>query len=316
MENRSLTAVPGIAVGHATEEADATGCTVILGPFVGAVELAGQATGSRELDVLSPHHLVPSCDAILLTGGSAFGLRAADGVVSWLEERGRGFLTREGRVPIVPAAVIYDLGVGRADARPDAGMGYAAAAAASTAAVREGRVGAGTGASVGKLMGRRGAERGGVGSWACRRAESSHTVGALAVVNAFGDVLDKRGTIVAGCRADDGTYLDTAKALREGAVRPLGYGGAENTTLGVVATDAPLRRTELQVVARHAAGALVRRISPAGTAFDGDLVFALSTGRGEAFEAGPGDLLTLGLRARATLERAIERAVDRQPGGG
>jgi len=163
-ENRTLTAVPGITVGHAQHGAGETGCTVAIGPFVAAVEVRGLATGSRELDALSPLHLVPRCDAILLTGGSAFGLAAADGVSRWLEERGRGYETRAAVVPIVPAAVIYDLGMGDASARPDPEMGYAAAAAASERSVEEGRVGVGAGASVGKLR-PEGLEPAGVGSW-------------------------------------------------------------------------------------------------------------------------------------------------------
>lgn len=310
MENRTLTAVPGLQVGHAHDPAAATGCTAVLGPFVAAAEIVGLATGSREMDVLSPRHLVPACDAILLTGGSAFGLAAADGVVRWLEERGRGFPTREARVPIVPAAVIYDLGIGRAEVRPDREMGYAAAEAATTEPVPEGRVGAGAGASVGKLRGAAGLDPSGVGSWADGGGEGPRgAMGALAVVNAFGDVLDAEGRIVAGCRDEEGAFVDTARALREGLAEVPSYGVAENTTLAVVATDAPLSKGELEVLARLAAGAFPRRISPSGTPFDGDLVFALSTGGRAAGPAGPGDLLALGLRAREALERAIERAV-------
>lgn len=314
--NRGLTAVAGLAVGHAEDREAATGCTVVLGPFTAGVEVIGLATGTRELDALSPLHLVPSCDALLLTGGSAFGLGAADGVVAWLEERGRGFPTPAARVPIVPTAVIYDLAVGRADVRPGPAMGRAAAAAASGWPVPEGRVGAGAGATVGKLLGPASAAPGGVGSW----AEEAHgvTVGALAVVNAFGDVLDERGEILAGARNGDGRFVDTARALRE---RPRGQalhvvpapGGGGNTTLGVVATDFPLSKGELQMMARQASRALARRISPVGTPFDGDLVFALSTARGEPAPASPDvatlDLLSLFLRAQAVLERAIERAV-------
>lgn len=324
MGNRTLTGVPGIAVGHAHDPEAVTGCTAVLGPFAGAVEVVGLATGSRELDVLSPFHLVPICDALLLTGGSAFGLGAADGVVRWLEQQGFGFETRHGRIPIVPAAVIYDLGVGRADVRPGPDLGFAAASTASEDPVREGRVGAGTGATVGKLRGDAGLMPGGLGSWVeVPAAGQNERVGALAVVNAFGDVRDGAGRILAGCRSESGEFLDTERAIREGRVAPPGYGAAENTTLGVVATDRPLARRDLQIVARLAAAAIHRRITPAGTSFDGDLVFALSTGAARAGSRGadagsldPGALLALGLRAREALERAIERAVTEGPADG
>jgi L-aminopeptidase/D-esterase-like protein len=307
MQNLTLTAVTGLRVGHASDREASTGCTVVLGPFVGAVEVHGFATGSRELDALSQLHLVPRCDALLLTGGSAFGLAAADGVMRWLEERGEGFQTRAATVPIVPAAVIYDLGVGRADVRPDASMGYAAADAASEDPVREGRRGVGTGASVGKLRGNEGAQTAGVGSWADGEEE---TVAALAVVNAFGDVLDERGEILAGARAEDGAFLDTALRLRLGE-EGSGFrasGAAENTTLGIVATDMELTKRELKIVARQAAAALSRRISPAGTLFDGDIVFALSTGK-RPRPAGDLGLMSVALRAERVLEAAIARAV-------
>jgi L-aminopeptidase/D-esterase-like protein len=293
---------------------------VVLGPARGAVEVRGLATGTRELDALSPLHTVPRCDALFLTGGSAFGLAAADGVVGWLEERGRGFRTPAARVPIVPGAVLYDLGVGDPAIRPDAAMGRAAAAAAGTGPVEEGAVGAGAGATVGKLRGGEGAAAGGVGSWTDDAGEGA--VGALAVVNAFGDVTDGAGEILAGARSEDGGFLDTVRSLREGA-RPAGFGEdpgqgrGRNTTLGVVATDVPLDTRALQIVARQATHALARRVRPAETPFDGDVVFALSTGReapAEGSDAGDqGAVLSLALRAQEALEGAIERAVDRPP---
>lgn len=323
--NRTLTAVEGLRVGHAQDAEARTGCTAVLGPFVAAAEIRGLATGTRELDVLSSLHLVPRCDALLLTGGSAFGLAAADGVVRWLEERGRGFPTGAARVPIVPAAVIYDLGVGRSDVRPGREMGYAAAEAAGPEPVPAGRRGAGCGATVGKLRGSGTGEPGGLGSWSARRGET--VVGALAVLNAFGDVWDGAGGILAGCRDDDGDYLDTAKVLREGAV-PAGYGPpraggaepeggrsasptgpAESTTLAVVATDAALGKRELRIVARQAMNGLVRRVRPSGTPFDGDLVFALSTGEGGREIDEPGEVLALGLRAEEAVEQSIDRAL-------
>ena len=306
----SLTDVPGLRVGHATDREAGTGCTVVLGPFRASCDVRGLATGTRELDALAPRHLVPTVDAILLTGGSAFGLDAAAGVMAWLEERGAGFDTGFACVPIVPAAVIYDLGTGRPDVRPDAAMGRAACDAAASAAVAEGRVGAGTGATVGKIRGRAGAMPGGLGCWALEAV--GFRVGALAVVNAMGDVLGPDGRILAGARGEGGAFLDTARVLRE-----VGLGGgfgrpapAGNTTLAVVATDAPLTRTALESLARMAGTALARRISPVNTPFDGDVVFALSTAE-QAAELPPPVLLSLGAAATYALEQAIERAVTR-----
>lgn len=307
----TLTSVPGLRVGHADDREARTGCTVVLGPFRAAVEVRGLATGSRELDALSPLHVVPRCDAVLLTGGSAFGLAAADGVVAWLEERGRGFPTSAATVPIVPTAVLYDLAVGDPSVRPGPAMGRAAAEAASDAPVPEGPVGAGCGATVGKLRGGGSGDPSGVGSWADE--EEGPAVAALAAVNAFGDVVDAEGGILAGARDEDGELLDTARALRSGRVPP-GFGAAENTTLAVVATDAPLDRGRLRVVARQAMNGLVRRVRPAATPFDGDMVFALSTA-GEAGDLPATEVLRVAVRAEAALERAIERAVRRGDGG-
>lgn len=315
--NSTLTAVPGLSVGHATDREAATGCTVVLGPFRAAVDVRGLASGTRQLDSLAPDHLVSEVDALLLTGGSAYGLAAADGVAQWLEEKARGFETGVGRVAIVPTAVIFDLGRGRSPRRPDPAMGRSACEAASTAPVEEGQVGAGTGATVGKVLGSAGAMPGGVGSAAIRL--DRHRVGALAVVNAFGDVLDARGAIIAGARDEGGAFVNTAAYLRErpapaGVIREAG----SNTTLGVVATDYPLTRLHLQMVARLAMNAIVRRVAPANTQLDGDLVFACSTGA----DAGPvaaGELVRVGLCAEWALAEAIGRAVTARnasgPGG-
>lgn len=307
--NSSLTAVPGIAVGHAQDAEARTGCTVVLGPFRAAADVRGLASGTRELDTLSPLHIVDRVDAILLTGGSAYGLAAADGVARWLEERGRGFATSAARVAIVPAAVIFDLGVGRSDRRPDAAMGRAACEAANREPVPEGAVGAGTGATVGKVRGLGHASAAGVGTAA--ETVAGFTVAALAVVNAFGDVLDREGRILAGARDDDGAFLDSARWIRERG-GPEGFGGRtrtlENTTLAVVATDRPFTRLALQVIARAAMNAIVRQVAPATTPFDGDVVFACSTGE-PARGAGPGEIVRFGLWAEEVLRRAIERAV-------
>lgn len=308
---QGLTAVPGLRVGHATDLDARTGCSVVIGPFRAVADVRGMATGSRELAALSPLHVAPLANAILLTGGSAFGLEAAGGVMSWLEERGAGYDTGVARVPIVPAAVIFDLAVGRADRRPDAAMGRSACDAAGSGPVAEGAVGAGTGATVGKAMGPESAMPGGVGSWAV--PGPGCTVGALVVVNAVGDVLDGGGRILAGARTADGTFLDSERAIRDGVL--LGGGGGPlpgtNTTLAVVGTDAPLTRTALQAVARMASTAVARRITPVHTPFDGDVTFALSTAA-EARELSHAFVLTLGALAAHALEVAIERAVTHE----
>lgn len=312
--NRSLTAVPGLEVGHATDAGGRTGCTVVLGPFRAVAEVRGLATGSRELGPLAPEHLVPSVDALLLTGGSAFGLAAADGVMAWLRSRGRGYDTGVARVPIVPAAVIFDLAEGVTPPGPD--LGEAACDAATGGPVAEGRVGAGAGARVGKLAGPEASMPGGVGSWAVEMGP--WTVAALAVVNALGDVLDAHGRIVAGARSADGTFLDGAARLRSGAAGGGGGGGemdelaaGTNTTLAVVATDAPLDRRDLVRAARVAGNALPRRIHPVHTPFDGDVVFALSTGEtADGREPLPSTrVLALAVAAQEALEEAVTRAV-------
>lgn len=301
--NKTISAVPGVSVGHASSEEDGTGCTVLLGPFRASVDVRGLATGTREIDALEPTHLVPRIDALLLTGGSAPGLAAADGVMQWLRERERGFEVGVTHIPIVPAAVIFDIRTAQ-QRSPDAAMGRAACAAASSMRVTEGRVGAGTGATVGKLRGPQFAMPGGLGSFATRFG--AYYIGALAVVNAFGDVLDYQNRIVAGTRRDDGTFLDSMSALLEAgttAGEPL-----SNTTLCAIATDAPLTRTALQTVARMGSSAVVRRIAPANTVFDGDVVFALSTSE-TTRELSPPELLSIGVAAQLVLEEAILRAV-------
>jgi L-aminopeptidase/D-esterase-like protein len=305
--------IAGLRIGHATDREARTGCTVLLGPFRAAGHVAGFATGTRELDSLSPMHIVPRIDALLLTGGSAFGLAAAEGVTAWLEERAQGFDTSAARVPIVPAAVIYDLGVGRADVRPGPAMGRAACDAAREGLPEEGAVGAGTGATAGKVRGREHASRGGFG---CHiETQGDWRVLALAVVNPLGDVHDDDG-IIAGARADDGTWADAAQVIRQATIP--GFGRAArpeaqvapgtNTTLAVVVTDAPLAKDALGMLARMSSAALARRITPVFTPFDGDMIFALSTSP-EPAPVPPGALLALGTAAVAALEQAIVRAV-------
>jgi L-aminopeptidase/D-esterase-like protein len=306
MPNQTITVVRGLQVGHAHDLSARTGCTVLLGPFRGAVHIAGFATGTRELDVLSPTHLAPRIDALLLTGGSAFGLAAADGVVRWLHERGRGFDTQHARVPLVPAAVIYDLNVGDPERRPDAQMGYAASQAANGDPVIEGAVGVGAGASVGKLLGPANACASGVGSW-CSTA-AGYQVGAFVVVNALGDVFSSNGEVLAGARLEDGRFANAMTLLRTQETVPAPEWEETNTTLAVIATDAPLGRTELLAFARQGANALARRIAPVFTPFDGDVIFALSTAT-ELRELDPTIRLALGAAAQDALEVAIERAV-------
>jgi len=301
----SITDVPGILVGHATDAAGATGCTVVLGPSADGmpctVFVRGRATGSRELDACRPESLAGRVDAIVLTGGSAYGLAAADGVMRWLEQRGRGFRIGAGVVPIVPAAVVFDLmPLGRFDARPTPEMGAAACEAAGTP-VAEGSVGAGTGTTVGKALGLDKAMKGGVGSWSERAGDV--VVGALAVVNAFGDVLDGAGKILAGARGGDGSFAGSAAFLAGGG-RPGGsLSAAHQTALVVVATNVALDRLALAGVARAGADAMARRIVPSGTAVDGDVVFACSAG---SVQAGAMQVEQL---ARLATEMAIERAV-------
>jgi L-aminopeptidase/D-esterase-like protein len=305
----SFTVLPGLRIGHASDAQASTGCTVLIGPFRAVAEISGFATGTRELDALSPDHIVPRIDALLLTGGSAFGLEAAAGVVAWLEERGVGFDTREARIPIVPAAVIYDLAAGRP--RPDAAMGRAACSDAREDNVQEGRVGAGTGATVGKLLGRDHASPGGLGIG--RAQAAGHRVLAIAVVNAFGDVLDGQGGILAGARGDDGAFVDCTRLLTSAEMLPALWrpppAPATSTTLVVVATDAPLTRIDLTRLARIASTALARRISPVNTPFDGDIVFALSTAIASA-ETAPIEVLALGAAATCAVDQAIVRAVS------
>ena len=303
----------GLVVGHSTDAAGATGCTIVrgaTGPMRCGVHVAGRATGTRELALLDPAHLVDRVDAILLAGGSAYGLDAAAGVMRWMEERGRGFPVGAGVVPIVPAAVIFDLApLGRFDARPTAAMAHDACERA-TASPDEGSLGAGTGATVGKAAGPAGAMKGGVG---CGAADSGElAVRALAVVNALGDVRDAQGRIVAGARDAGGAWLDSERWLAEGvAADRFASLAGRNTTLCVVATNAALDRVQLGALARAASGALYRRITPAGTSFDGDVVFATAPMEG-GVSAAQAQVEALAVRA---LETAIERAVRTRSAG-
>lgn len=304
---QAITDVPGVHVGQ-VQDADAlTGCTVLVFPdgAVGGVDVRGSASGTRELTTLQAWHVTPQIHAICLAGGSAYGLEAAGGVMQALEARGIGFETRAARVPIVPAAIIYDLGIGSASRRPDVAMGYAACQAAVAGLVAEGNAGADMGATVGKFYGMRHAMQGGVGT-ASAELDDGVWVGALAVCNALGDVRDAAtGTLLAGARQspDSLALADTARLLSQG-VKP----GAEengNTTLGVVATNAVLAKPQVQKLAQLAQHGLVKALSPAHTLFDGDTVFAVSTG----VSAATGDLTRLGIVAAELMAAALVRAV-------
>lgn len=298
-----ITDVTGIKVGHAADVHAVTGCTVILCEqgAVGGVDVRGSAPGTRETDVLRPMNLVERVHGVLLTGGSAFGLAAADGVMRFLDERGVGFDVTVAKVPLVAAAVVFDLMIGSATVRPTAEMGYAAARAASGGSVEEGSVGAGTGATVGKLMGPLSAMKGGVGTWAVG-LPGGVVVGALVVVNAYGDVLDDRtGQILAGARdRATGRFLNMAQALIGGHRSP-GFG--TNTTLVVVATNAGLTKEQANKLAQLGHDGLARVISPVHTMYDGDTVFALSTGDAKA------DMIPLGVAAVEVVAEAVKRAV-------
>ncbi|PYO26243.1 MAG: hypothetical protein DMD85_00740 [Candidatus Rokuibacteriota bacterium] len=301
-----ITDVPGVRVGHATDAAGLTGVTVVLcdRPAVAGVELRGGANDVLGLDYLDARHLVPTVQGVLLGGGSRFGGEAVWGVMRWLEERGAGFAVGPTVIPHVPAAFVFDLNVGDPKARPTREMGYAAAAAAAPGTVTEGSVGAGTGASVGKLFGVARAMRGGLGTASARVGDA--IVGALVVVNAVGDVREpETGALIAGTRdAPTGRRLiDTAGALREGGGALGRFGGPEHTTIGVVATNARLGKPEAAKLAALGLVGFARALSPPHTAFDGDTLFALSAGDVTA------DLTRLGLAAADAVARAITRAV-------
>ena len=300
--------IPGLSVGHVTDNRGLTGCTVIMpeGPATGALEIAGRAAAVHGLEFLDPRHLAPTVDAIVLAGGSAYGLEAIWGVMQWLDERGRGFPVSRTVVPHVAGAIIFDLSVGDHRARPDRAMGHAAAAAAGAGPVAEGSVGAGTGATVGKLYGIERAMRGGLG--VARVDRDGITTAALMVVNAAGDVRDPAtGRLLAGARdAPDGRQLvDTAAALAAG-VSPPRFRPA-HTTIGVVATNARLTKDQANRMALMANDGCARAIVPSHTLGDGDTIFALATGRW----SGDVDVTTIGALAAEAMADAIVRAATR-----
>ena len=297
--NQTLTAIEGIKVGHATDATAQTGCTVILCPAgaTAGVDVRGAAPGTRETDALRPGRLVQKAHAVLLTGGSAFGLDAAGGVVQYLEEQNVGFPAGPVRVPIVPAAVIFDLGVGDAKVRPDREMGYQACLNATDESVAMGTIGAGTGATVGKGPGVT-PSPGGVGS-ACKYLDSGLVVAAIMVVNALGNVVDpETGEIVAGGK-EDGSFVDITERLLDANLVQ-----GTNTTIGVVATNTTLSPAEVNRVAEMAHDGMARAIRPSHTMFDGDTLFALATGAHTGSSVN-----TVGILAAEVVAEAIVNAV-------
>lgn len=303
----SITRVAGIEVGHYTDNRRPTGCSVVLARAgaVGGVDVRGAAPGTRETDLLDPCNLVDKVHAVMLSGGSAWGLEAATGAVRWLEEQGVGLDIGVGRLPLVPSAVLFDLMVGDMRIRPDAAAGYAACAAASRADPVEGNVGAGTGASVGKMFGMARAMKGGIGSASV--TVDGVTVGALVACNAVGDVLDPdTAQPVAGARTADGLRLaDTRRALLRGELAQSLLAGT-NTTIGVVATDAILTKAQAHRLAIAAHDGLARSINPVHTMSDGDTLFSLGTDRaGKSL-----GMMVLATMAAEATARATARAVQ------
>ncbi len=302
---KGLTDIPGIRCGHVSDYEAITGCTAILCEQggVGGVDIRGSASGTQEIDTLHPGHVTNQVHGILLAGGSAFGLEAASGVRRYLARRGVGYPFGGEHIPIVPAAILFDLGIGKSKVHPGLAMGEAAAVAATADAVTEGCVGAGTGATVGKLLGMKQAMKSGIGSFTVT-LPGGVLVAALVAVNAFGDVRDpSTGKILAGARqaADSRAFVNTEERMKSGGPAPAG--GAHNTTLGVVATNAKLTKVEATKLAQFAGLGMARTIYPVNTMVDGDIVFALSVGEHTA------DINTLGVAAAEALAEAILRAV-------
>ena len=322
--NNAITDIPGIEVGQAQDDEALTGCTVILcrKGAVGGVDVRGSAPGTRETDLLNPINLVNKVHAIVLAGGSAFGLDAASGVMKYLAEQNIGYAVGPNKVPIVPAAILFDLGLGKTSRHPDAEMGYTAAAAASAGPVREGNAGAGTGATIGKIFGMGGAMKSGLGT-ASLEIGGGVRVGAIVAVNGFGDVLDPdTGKIIAGARptklgplslGGSEPFADTLEVMQTLAGRTIlrVASGGGNTVIAVVATNAKFDKAQATKVAQMAQDGVARTLRPAHTMMDGDTVFALATGQKKA------DVSTVGAYAAEVLAQAIVRAVRAaKPAGG
>jgi len=306
MAGGSITDVPGIKVGHFTLTERPTGCTVLLCEAGGTagVDVRGSAPGTRETDLLNPINMVQQVQAILLSGGSAYGLDAATGVMRYLEERGLGFPIGGGVVPIVPAAILFDLGVGNFKIRPNAESGYQACVAASTGPVAEGNVGAGAGATIGKMFGPKFTMKSGIGTASVTVGDTGIIVGALVAVNAVGDVYQSdTGRIVAGARSEDGkSYRNSMAAVMNGARVLLQPGG--HSTIGIVATNAPFTKTQMTKIAQMAHDGYARAINPVHTMADGDTIFSVSTGTAKV----QADAGAVGAIAAVVMARAIVRA--------
>jgi L-aminopeptidase/D-esterase-like protein len=302
----AITDVPGVRVGHFTDSRRPTGCTVVIteNGAVGGVDVRGSAPGTRETDLLDPSNLVDQVHAVLLAGGSAFGLDAATGVMRWLEEHGIGFAAGPARVPIVPAAILFDLGVGDPKIRPDAAAGYVACQTASADAPEQGSVGAGAGATIGKLFGMARAMKGGIGTASVRVGKI--TVGAIVAVNAVGDIrVPGTALILAGARAPDGARGGGAtEAILRGDLPPALQPGMA-TTIGVLATDAVLTKAQARKLAQQSHDGFARAIDPSHTMWDGDTMFALATGKSGL----PGNMMALGAMAARVTEAAILNAI-------
>ncbi len=322
-ENSPFTTIPGVQVGQAHDEEALTGCTVVLCPkgAVAGVDQRGGAPGTREIALLDPTKMVQRVHAVLLAGGSAFGLNAAAGVMRYLEEQGVGYDVGVAKVPIVPAAILFDLALGKSDVRPDEAMGYAACLAASTEPPAEGNAGAGMGATAGKILGMGGAVKSGIGHIALDLG-GGLWVGAIVAANPLGDIVDpSSGSIIAGARpakigpvtlGGPGPFADSLEIMRSAAGKlALRVGGRDNTVIGVVATNAELSKAEATKVAQMAQDGVARAIRPAHTQYDGDTLFALSTGGKRA------DVNLVGAYAAEAVAKAIVRAARAaQPAGG
>jgi L-aminopeptidase/D-esterase-like protein len=304
----SITDVGGLRVGHFTDSRRPTGCTVILFDqgAVAGVDVRGSAPGTRETDLLNPINTVERINGLVLSGGSAFGLDTASGVMRFLDENKIGYRVGSLVVPIVPAAILFDLGIGDSRIRPDAEAGYAACRAASNAPPREGNLGAGAGATVGKIFGMKMAMKSGLGTAGLAIGSSGVVVGAIVAVNAFGDVRHRQtGRILAGARAADGqSFLDSMAQILAGATLARANRGG-NSSIGLVATNAALSKPEAAKVAQMAHDGLARTINPIHTAFDGDTIFAAATGT----TAVRADVSTIGAVAAEAMARAVNRAV-------
>jgi L-aminopeptidase/D-esterase-like protein len=303
--------LPNVRIGHASYPEGPTGCTVILCPegAVAGLDIRGSASGTRQTDSLSAVHRVPHIHGLLLAGGSSFGLDAGGGVLQYLEERGVGFDVAVTRVPIVPSAILFDLGFGNPAVRPDKALGYQACLHATAKESAEGSVGAGTGATIGKLFSVLQATKGGLG-YSAVRTDEGLVVAALVVVNAFGDVRDLSGNIIAGARTgpEEQTFADSWACMKRG-LQPKSF-VVQNTTLGVVLTNARLDKAEARKLAQLAQNGLIRVIAPVHTLYDGDIVFALSVGDFQA------PLMQVGILAQEMLQSAVLRAVQNADGLG